>query len=514
MTHWAAGYTTEIGYTKNYFYELSPTFTKFALLLSGYCPPRTRTACELGFGQGLTVNIHAAASPVSWWGTDILPEHAHHSNLLNESYGSKARLFNEAFEEFVHRSDLPEFDYIALHGVWSWVSKDTRDLLLGFIRRKLRAGGVVYLSYNTAAGWMTFSPIRNLLVEYSERMCSRDIPLPSRMTQSMKFALRVLEANGNLGQNIKPLTDQLNKYLSEDSRYIAHEFFNRDWEPFFPTDIFNMMEGAQLSYGCNANLISSVNSINYTTEQQSILDGLTDSAYRESVSDVMLNQLFRRDFWVKGLQKRPIKNNLEELRSQRFILLSNGEFEEKKFKVKGYRGTASLNRSVYEPILTFLSANDRCSLKDLEEAVEKEGVTFEQLLQGIAVLVGTGVAAPIQSEEDIVFGISGADGLNSCLLQRAKFSGDIGYLASPVTGSGFPVSRVRQLFLLANAEGKHSPHDWAGYAWEILHKQGERLVKDGCTLSTAEENLRELSKQAKEFLDDGLSTLKALQITS
>jgi SAM-dependent methyltransferase len=66
-------------------------------------------------------------------------------------------LFDESFAEFASR-DLPEFDYIGLHGIWSWISDENRAVIVDFIRRKLKVGGVLYISYNTLPGWAPLPP--------------------------------------------------------------------------------------------------------------------------------------------------------------------------------------------------------------------------------------------------------------------------------------------------------------------------------------------------------------------
>jgi hypothetical protein len=66
MTDWTSGYVADIGYTFGYYGELNPLSANLALLSAGIVPPEVKTACELGFGQGVSVNIHAAASNVTW----------------------------------------------------------------------------------------------------------------------------------------------------------------------------------------------------------------------------------------------------------------------------------------------------------------------------------------------------------------------------------------------------------------------------------------------------------------
>src|SRR5262245_54542323 len=73
----ASGYITEIGYPHDYQQELAPALLSLAALNGGTL---THTAkplryLELGFGQGLSLAIHAAACPGEYWGTDINAAH-------------------------------------------------------------------------------------------------------------------------------------------------------------------------------------------------------------------------------------------------------------------------------------------------------------------------------------------------------------------------------------------------------------------------------------------------------
>src|SRR3954471_18727938 len=112
MTDWTSGYVADIGYTFGYYGELNPLAARFALLQSGIVPPKIETACELGFGQGVSVNIHAAASDVAWHGTDFNPSQAGFARELSEASGANAKLYDDAFADFAQRPDLPEFDFI------------------------------------------------------------------------------------------------------------------------------------------------------------------------------------------------------------------------------------------------------------------------------------------------------------------------------------------------------------------------------------------------------------------
>lgn len=97
-------------------------------------------------------------------------------------------------------------------------------------------------------------------------------------------------------------------------------------------------------------------------------------------------------------------------------------------------------------------------------------------------------------------------------MTKARSSSELNYLASPVTGGGVAVARFHQLFLLAKQQGHKQPQDWASFVWNLLAMQGQRLLKEGKTLETAEENLAELTSQAQSFAEKQLPILKALQI--
>ena len=192
MDDWTQGYVADIGYTSGYYRELNPLRIPLLLLCAGVAPPEIDTACELGFGQGLSLNIHAAASEAQWYGTDFNPAQAAYALSLGVTSGSDARLFDDSFAEFCARPDLPDFAYIGLHGIWSWISDDNRRIIVDFVRRKLKVGGILYISYNTQPGWAAMMPMRRLLAEHISVMSARGGGWPSRIDAALDFAANLM----------------------------------------------------------------------------------------------------------------------------------------------------------------------------------------------------------------------------------------------------------------------------------------------------------------------------------
>ena len=90
-----------------------------AFLNVGIKFPSIGTACELEFGQRVSANIQAAASATTWHEYDFNLAQAVFAQELSSASGSNSKFQAESFEEFCLGPDLPEYDFIALHGLWS-----------------------------------------------------------------------------------------------------------------------------------------------------------------------------------------------------------------------------------------------------------------------------------------------------------------------------------------------------------------------------------------------------------
>ena len=510
MTDWTAGYVADIGYTFGYYHELNPLRARLAFLNAALVPPATGMHCELGFGQGISANIHAAASLSSWYGTDFNPAQAGFAQSLAQTSGASAFLADQAFADFCSRPDLPEFDSIALHGIWSWISDQNRGIIVDFVRRKLKVGGVLYISYNTQPGWAAFAPMRHLLTEHAQSQGASGAGTVKRVDGALDFAEKLLATNPSYALANPQVSERLKKVKAQDRHYLAHEYFNRDWQPMHFATMAQWLEPAKLDYACSANYLDHIDAINLSVEQQALLKEITDPMFGQTVRDFMVNQQFRKDYWVKGARKLNPLEQTEALRSQKVLLMTHRP--DVSLKVNASLGEASMSEAIYKPILDVLADHKPRTLGQIEQAVQDKGVTFAQVSQVVMVLAGAGHLAAVQDEAIASKARKTSDKLNACLVNKARGSKDVSYLASPVTGGGVTVGRFQQLFLLAISQGKRQPAEWAQLVWQILQSQGQKIVKEGKTLETAEENTAELTDQAQAFSEKLLPILKALQI--
>lgn len=509
MSDWTAGYVADIGYTYGYYLELNPQRVKLAFLNAGLVAPDFGTACELGFGQGLSANMHAAASVCSWHGTDFNPAQAGFAQELAASSGANTHLYDESFAEFADR-DLPEFDYIGLHGIWSWISDENRAVIVEFIRKKLKVGGVVYISYNTLPGWGTFAPMRHLMTEHAEIIGADGVGIVSRIEGALDFTEKLLATNPRFAR-ANPLVNEKIKQIKDQNRhYLAHEYFNRDWHPMHFGTMAEWLEPAKLTYACSAHYLDNVEAVNLSAEQQAFLADIHDPMFKQTVRDFMVNQQFRRDYWVKGARRLTPLEQAQGLREQRLLMAVHRP--DVTLKVAGALGEATLTESIYAPLLDLMADHKVRTLAQIEETVKDSGISFAQLIQAALVLCGNGTFNAVQDDTATANAKKHTDKLNTHLMLKARSSNDISYLASPVTGGGVIVGRFQQLFVLALQQGKKKPEYWAAFVAQILSSQGQKIVKDGKALDTADEYMAELTSQANDFALKRLPILKALQI--
>ncbi|KQQ33751.1 methyltransferase [Duganella sp. Leaf126] len=518
MTQWTGGYVDGIDYTHGYYRELGPLHAAMALTHAGVAMPAVATACELGFGQGLSTNIHAAAASVAWYGTDFNPVQAGFAAQLAQAAGSGAQLTDQSFDDYCARTDLPDFDFIALHGVWSWVSPANRTLLRDFVQRKLKPGGVLYMSYNCQPGWAPMVPLRDLLSTYVARMTAPGDRLAHRIDAALDFADRLQATCPAYLQAYPQVAARLAGLRQHDRRYLAHEYFNADWQPVDFTEQAAVLADAGLVYACPAHHLDQLDLFHLTAPQRALLAQLPDPVRRQGVRDLLLNQHFRRDYWVKapdrpqgldgdGGSRLAAPAHEAAMRSQRVVLvMPRADID---LTVRTGAFAIALNETMYAPLLAALQDHQPRTVAELEVLAPMRG-GVRQLFEAVFILCGMGVLAPAQAPQAAAAASTSCRRLNLALLDHARGHDDIHHLASALVGGGLPMPRIPQLFLLAQARGLRGASAWCNFAWAQLASSDTPVHKDGQPLTTPADKREELQRKAAIFERDYLAMYQAL----
>jgi hypothetical protein len=332
----------------------------------------------------------------------------------------------------------------------------------------------------------------------------------SRIDGALNFTDGLLATSPTYAK-VNPLVkDKIEQIKKLNKNYVAHEYFNRDWHPMHFNEMVQWLEPAKLAFACSATYLDHIESLNLSTEQIKFLNEIKDVTFRETARDFMVNQQFRRDYWVKGARRPTELEQTESIRKLKFILVANRASIS--LTINGPLGEANLNKEIYNPLLDLLADYKVRSFEHIESALAKYGLDFAKLVQALLVLTGTTTIACVQDEQVITKAKRQTDKLNSYFLNKSRGSNELGYLASPVTGGAIAVGRFQQLFVLAIQKGLKKPEDWAAFVDGILSAQGQKIVKEGKALETQDEMLAELNNMANDFSAKQLPILKALLI--
>jgi SAM-dependent methyltransferase len=508
MSEWSSGYITDIGYTHGFYRELTPAILTFVSLAKGqvgFDPNASLAICELGCGQGLSANLLAAANPhIEFYATDFNPAQiVGASRLAAEAETANVHFFENSFAEFLVEPSLPMFDAIVLHGIYSWIHARHRAEIVEFIRLKLKPGGIVYISYNALPGWSAAAPMRHLMYLHGKLQGG---PSAQRLDPAFDFIGKMLEADAGFFRANPTLKERFDKLRSNDKQYLVHEYLNEAWTLLYHSEVAAELEAAKLTYvGCAA-LIENLDVVNLSAKQIEVMNQFQDPVMRETVRDYMVNQQFRRDVFVRGAVALSGLSSKSLWADSRFVLSTRRA--DVPLKIKGIAGEVSLKAEIYNPILDAFQLGPR-TVRQLVADRHINDLGWLNLTQALVVLVGSGHLQPCLSDKNDAKRSQRTKAFNKAVMNRALSSGDLQFLASPVTGGGIQVDRFSQMFILG-LQQKQS--DVAAFAWNSIAAAGEKIVKAGTTLETPEENLTELRERFAEFEEKRLPVLKHLGI--
>lgn len=173
--------------------------------------------------------------------------------------------------------------------------------------------------------------------------------------------------------------------------------------------------------------------------------------------------------------------------------------------------SAGLKEALYAPLLDLMEDYQPRTVRQIEQELQRHKIELPFLINAILILTAKGNLGVVQDDTAVTRAKPFTTRLNQHLQQQACYLNKINMLASPLLGGGIPAGRIHQLFLLSNQNGHNQPEEMAAFVWQILSRQGEKIVKNGQTLQTSEDNLTELLERAREFVAKTLPLLKALQ---
>jgi len=508
---WTEGYVVEVPYTAGYYRELSPGLQQHVLLQQGIAPPHEPDEgfdyFEMGFGRGFSLNVHALTHPLGrFWGNDFNPDHVKFARSLAQAGGASLRLFENSFEDLLER-DLPEFDYIALHGVWSWISAGNRQAIVEFLRRKLKAGGVAMVSYNALPGLASAMPLRHLMSHHERLSRSSGAPLEGRIRKALGFAQSLRDGGAHFFRINANASALLSSLETQNPQYLAHEYFNRDWTPMHFSEVAACLAGAGLTFAGSVSAFGCLPDMALNPEMVPVVHAIDSLEFREDVRDFLLNTKFRRDLFVRGARRLSVDDTLRRVSAMRFALIDAPKNLGGSITV-GMREVA-LQREIYEPLVATLGSRETAmSLAELQRHEVTGKMAPEDMNRALLVLLGMDCVA-IHSGGDAP--VADVRSLNRHLADRAVEGSPVAHLVSSRAGTAIRADRYEQLFLREAVQGADA--DQAALAVsEILKSRGETIELDGWPLVEEADLIDELRDRAGRFYRERLPLFRKLAV--
>jgi SAM-dependent methyltransferase len=459
----------DLDYIFGYYPELSPSFLSLAALLKGYrfTSERAPRYLELGFGRGVSINMHAAACPGVFWGNDFAPNHVAFARTLAQASGAELTLTEQSFQELAARDDLPEFDLIVLHGVWSWISDRDRAAIVDLVRRNLAPGGLLYVSYNCLTSWAPLLPVRQLMIAHASADRT-DRPLTEKVRNALDFTQSLIDQKAQYFNANPFVTARLNSLRNKRDAYLAHEFFAAAWEPTSFADVSDQFGEAGLTFAGTTALIENIDAFSLTEAGRRVVAKIDDPVLRECVRETFMNTQFRKDIFIKQASPMTPQEQDQALWDRRFVLSAPPNLVA--LEVDGPMGKVILDPRHFGSLLSALAA-DAYAPKTVSQLSRMMGVSSARDIvdQLSALVCGAYVhAAPSNAASD---GENArCRGLNRFILEDTARGGEVLVLASAAVGGAVRVPQREQLFLRAMAGGAETAQEMADLAWPSLRQ--------------------------------------------
>lgn len=288
--------------TAGVFYGLNPVPIKQAKVL------------ELGSSFGGNIISQALYYPdAQFIGVDLSHEQIKIGNEIIKSIGlNNIRLEEKNILDI--DQNFGEFDYIIVHGIYSWVPDIVKNKILAICRDNLSENGIAYISYNTYPGWKTREVVREMMLFTNKYY--QNLPLIEQ-TQRSKIVtnlfLDTFKATDVHFKGFDHIIKAMEDIQGHDDYYLAHEYLETFNDPCYLHEFVDRAENQGLHYIGDCGLALSFASC-LNTEHRQLVTQLSENNYvvKEQCIDYLRNTAFRRSLLCHQKQG-PMVNHSENI---------------------------------------------------------------------------------------------------------------------------------------------------------------------------------------------------------
>lgn len=286
----------------------APFYMALVAAAVGFLPPEPEgkfTYCDLGCGDGTTVNALAEIYPEARFiGVDFNPGHIETARNFAAENGLENIRFEESRFSNLRVDDLPDFDFVGMNGIYSWLESQEIDAVHEFLRKRLKPGGLFYVEYTSLPGKISVQPLWSLiryLVPEKDDIDSKD-----RAKKGLDLT-EILAKRGMAYLNAhRPAAGGAQSYIrgrkSDEYRvdHFAHNAMAGGFRPRYFTEMYDEMLSAGLTYAGRCEF--KLNEIEFSVSPAQVptfQDYKDDIKTVELLKDYIRNEQQRHDVFVK-----------------------------------------------------------------------------------------------------------------------------------------------------------------------------------------------------------------------
>lgn len=442
MSETAVGYITDVDYIPGFYPHLSPVAMRYAASLNRVAPPTTTDGfryLELGCGLGRSLTTLAAANPQgNFVGVDINANHI--SAIEKDIAAGELKNVQALNSDFVSLDkNLGKFDFLALHGVFSWVAPEVREQILAVAKAHLAPGGLLLVSYNAMPGWAHLQPIRGILRQYA---ALRQGDTVQRIRDALNYLVFIRDKKARYFEDNPRAAAYVDGLLKQDLRYLAHEYLNEHWTSFYFSEVAGMFGSAGLAFVGSLPIHTNFWDLCVRPEFQELFRTTSNRLVTESHKDFCANTAFRWDIY--SAEPQILQSPEERLKQVDDLYFRSAKLDiALPHQVNLGVVTSTIQGPLYETLLKILSQKSLRLSEILKEKTLK-GNPLPDLIRAVDAGVAMGLldvtAGPVPgsqnkpSKKEVTPQIPSA--FNRSILAQDLLGGRPVALASTVTGTG------------------------------------------------------------------------------
>lgn len=247
---------------------------------------------ELGCAGGGNLIPMAYHWPESTFiGVELSKKQAARGNLLIDELGlDNISIVHKDIQQ-LDRS-IGSFDYIIVHGVFSWVPRPVQDHILKMCRLLLRKHGIAYISYNTFPGWHFRTAVRDMMLHHSRQAETPEQKM-TKSVEMLNMLSRGLPPKGQGSLSEQWLKEEADKLLTISSGYLLHDYLEPNNQPLYFYEFAQKTSQQQLKYVAEAHLYTMLGST-LTEQADDELEKFDDLVDYEQYLDYFYMRHFRQ----------------------------------------------------------------------------------------------------------------------------------------------------------------------------------------------------------------------------